>query len=65
MAYPDLPPSPTFWRCTRCDNEKLFRADGIGRIECGRCGAVATEGELLAAHARAHADSQAGATSAH
>jgi uncharacterized protein (DUF983 family) len=54
MAYPDLPPSPTFWRCPKCGNETAFRASGTARIECVRCGQISTVEELLDAHARAH-----------
>jgi uncharacterized protein (DUF983 family) len=54
MAYPDLPPSPTFWRCPACGNESLFYACGIARITCGKCGKVWTEAQLLEAHAKAH-----------
>jgi uncharacterized protein (DUF983 family) len=55
MAYPDLPPSPTFWRCPKCGNETLFRASGTTHIVCGQCGSVWTEDQLLEAHARAPA----------
>ena len=58
MAYPDLPPSPTFWRCAGCSNETLFRVNGIARIECVRCGAISTEAELLAVHARTQPESK-------
>ena len=54
MAYPDLPPGATFWRCPECGNESLFRASGIGRIECAQCTQMSTEQRLLQAHARAH-----------
>jgi transcription elongation factor Elf1 len=54
MAYPDLPPSPTFYKCPHCGNEGLFRASGIGSITCGDCGKVSSQDELLAEHARAH-----------
>jgi hypothetical protein len=54
MAYPDLPPSPTFWRCPRCGNETSFRASGIGYIECTRCHQVSTEQQLLEALAINH-----------
>jgi hypothetical protein len=33
----------------------LFRADGTGRIECGRCGQVWTVEELKDAHAHSGA----------
>jgi uncharacterized protein (DUF983 family) len=56
MAYPDLPPGPTFWRCPNCGNETLFRASGTRHIECGRCGQVWTLQQLKDAHARAHAE---------
>jgi uncharacterized protein (DUF983 family) len=55
MAYPDLPASPSFWRCPECGNETLFRASGTARIECGRCRQVWTADQLV--EARAHADS--------
>ena len=54
MAYPDLPASPTFWRCPKCGSEGLFRANGVEQIECGQCARVATEQQLLAAHAEVH-----------
>ncbi len=54
MAYPDLTPGPTFWRCPDCGNETLFRASGVALIECGRCHTVCTEQQLVQAHARAH-----------
>ncbi len=54
MPYPDLEPSPTFWRCPRCANETMFRASGTAAISCGRCQQVATAEELLEAHARSH-----------
>jgi hypothetical protein len=54
MAYPDLPPSPTFWRCSNCGNEGLFRASGIGSITCGECGTISTQDQLMTEHARAH-----------
>jgi uncharacterized protein (DUF983 family) len=54
VAYPDLPPSPTFWRCPNCGNETLFRASGTVHVECGRCGCVSTVDELLSTHASAH-----------
>jgi len=52
MAYPDLPPSATFWRC-QCGNETVFRASGTANVECVKCGQISTVEELLAAHARA------------
>jgi phage FluMu protein Com len=55
MAYPDLPPGPTFWRCPNCGNETLFRASGVAHIECGRCHQVWTVDQLKDAHAKAHA----------
>jgi transcription initiation factor TFIIIB Brf1 subunit/transcription initiation factor TFIIB len=64
MAYPDLPPSPTFWRCPECGNENLFRASGIAHIECVRCGKVWTEQQLIEAHRRAHPET-AQAAAAH
>jgi transcription elongation factor Elf1 len=64
MAYPDLPLSPTFWRCARCGNETLFRVNGIARIECGQCGALSTEAELLAAHAQPPSESKPEQTAA-
>jgi ribosomal protein S27E len=54
VAYPDLPPGPTFWRCPKCGNETLFRASGIAHIECARCGNFWTEQQLVEAHAKAH-----------
>ncbi|MBV9544809.1 MAG: hypothetical protein JOY61_10560 [Chloroflexi bacterium] len=54
MAYPDLPPSPTFWKCPQCGNEVLFRASGIGSITCGECRRVSSQDELVVEHARAH-----------
>jgi uncharacterized Zn ribbon protein len=51
MAYPDLPPSPTFWRCPNCGNDTVFRASGIGHIQCPRCSREWTEAQLQAAHA--------------
>jgi ribosomal protein S27E len=54
MAYPDLPPSPTFWRCPACGNEALFQASGMGHIECGSCGNIWSEQQLVGAHAGAH-----------
>jgi uncharacterized protein (DUF983 family) len=61
MAYPDLPQGPTFWRCPECGNENLFRANGIGHIECGQCHKLWTEQQLLEAHARAHPQAKAAA----
>jgi len=55
MAYPDLPPGLTFWRCPNCGNETLFRAAGLGHIECGQCHQVLTVQQLKGVHARAHA----------
>ena len=55
MAYPDLPPRPTFWRCPKCGNEWLFNASGTAHIECGQCGAVSTAAQLVETHARAYA----------
>jgi uncharacterized Zn finger protein len=55
VPYPDLPPSPTFWRCPNCGNETRFRASGIGHIECTACGKVWTVQQLKEAHAAAHA----------
>jgi hypothetical protein len=52
MPYPDLEPSPTFWRCASCGNEALFRASGIGSIACGTCGKVSSEQQLLETHAQ-------------
>jgi len=60
MAYPDLPPGPTFWRCGNCSNESLFRAAGTGHIECGQCHQVWTLEQLKEAHARAQAATVAG-----
>lgn len=59
MAYPDLPPGATFWRCAQCDNETLFRAAGTGHIECERCAREWTLEQLkdAHAHARAHGES--------
>lgn len=54
MAYPDLPPSPTFWRCPACGNEITFHASGIGHIACARCGKVSTEQELIDSHRANH-----------
>jgi len=59
MAYPDLPPGPTFWRCPDCGNETLFRAAGTAHIECVRCHQVWTVQQLKGAHAREHARSLA------
>lgn len=64
MAYPDLPAGQTFWRCPECGNEGLFRASGIGQIECARCGKVWSEQQLLEAHARNHPE-LAGSPPAH
>ena len=50
MAYPDLPPSPTFWRCPHCGNEHEFRASGIGHIHCPRCNHEWTEAQLKEEH---------------
>jgi hypothetical protein len=61
MAYPDLPQNPTFWRCPKCGNESLFRASGIGHIECTTCHTISAEPELLAEHARAHPSSETAA----
>ena len=61
MAYPDLPPSPTFWRCPKCGNETLFYANGIGAITCGKCGLTSSQDELLKTHAQAHPEAQAAA----
>jgi len=55
VAYPDLPPSPTFWRCPDCGNAQQFRASGIGHIECSKCGKVWTVQQLKDAHAQASA----------
>ena len=52
MAYPDLPPNATFWRCANCGNELLFRAAGTGHIECGVCGHVWTLQQLKDTHAQ-------------
>jgi hypothetical protein len=52
MAYPDLPSSPTFWRCPGCGNEILFRAAGTGHIECGHCHQVWTVQQLKDAHTK-------------
>jgi hypothetical protein len=54
MPYPDLEPSPTFWRCPGCGNEGEFRASGIGNIACGACGRSSTADQLVDAHAQAH-----------
>jgi len=54
MAYPDLPPSPTFWRCPQCANEVEFRASGTGHVECAQCARVSTVDELVQTHASAH-----------
>lgn len=54
MAYPDLPPNPTFWRCRNCGNESTFYASGIGHIQCAQCGTEATEQQLLEEHNKAH-----------
>jgi uncharacterized protein (DUF983 family) len=54
MAYPDLPLSPTFWRCPTCASETLFRANGTAHVECVPCGHVSTVENLLEAHASAH-----------
>jgi uncharacterized Zn ribbon protein len=51
MAYPDLPPSPTFWRCPNCGNEASFRAIGSGHIQCPTCTREWTAAQLKAAHA--------------
>jgi hypothetical protein len=59
MPYPDLEPSPTFWRCVGCGNEALFRASGIGTIACGACGKVSSEKQLLEAHADARGPASA------
>jgi hypothetical protein len=55
MAYPDLPPSPTFWRCPHCGSESTFHASGVGHVECGACHQLSTVDQLKAAHAEAHA----------
>jgi phage FluMu protein Com len=65
MAYPELPPSPTFWRCPKCGNETLFRANGTAHIECVRCSRVSTVDELLSAHASAHPELATEAAPAH
>ena len=57
MAYPDLPPTPSFWRCPACGNESLFQASGTGHIQCGRCGQASTDQQLVEAHRQAHAES--------
>jgi predicted amidophosphoribosyltransferase len=54
MAYPDLPPNPTFWRCSNCGNELTFYASGIGHIQCAQCGTDSTEQHLLEEHHKAH-----------
>lgn len=58
MAYPDLPPSPTFWRCPNCGNETLFRGNGTAAIKCIGCGQTWTVQQLKDAHASAAATSQ-------
>jgi Zn ribbon nucleic-acid-binding protein len=65
MAYPDLPASPTFWRCPKCGNETVFRASGTVHVECVRCGQVSTVQELLETHARAHPELATEAAAAH
>jgi uncharacterized C2H2 Zn-finger protein len=57
MPYPDLPPSPTFWRCPSCGNETEFRASGTAHITCTRCGKIWTEQQLVEAHAAAQSGS--------
>ncbi|TME96914.1 MAG: hypothetical protein E6I52_20105 [Chloroflexi bacterium] len=56
MPYPDLPPSPTFWRCLACGNETEFRASGTDHIICTRCGKVWTEHQLVEAHAASQSE---------
>lgn len=65
MAYPDLPSSPTFWRCPKCANETLFLASGTAHVECVRCERVSTVDDLLSAHATAHPELAAEASAAH
>jgi len=59
VPYPDLPPSPTFWRCAACDNETEFRASGTARIQCIKCGKVWTDQQLVEAHAAARSEPSA------
>jgi uncharacterized Zn finger protein (UPF0148 family) len=54
MPYPDLGPSPTFWRCPGCGSEALFRASGTGTIICGACGRAWSAQQLVEAHAQAN-----------
>jgi len=54
MAYPDLPPSPTFWRCPNCGNETTFAASGVGNVQCADCDRVSTVEQLKQAHTAAH-----------
>jgi hypothetical protein len=55
MPYPELEPSPTFWRCASCANEGEFRASGTGNIACAACGRSWTAEQLIQAHSQAHA----------
>ena len=54
MPYPDLPPSPSFWRCPACGHEDTFRASGVGQVVCIACHTSSTVEQLKAAHAQAH-----------
>jgi len=54
MPYPDLPPSPTFWRCPACGEERQFRASGVGQVVCSACQQSSSVEQLKAAHAHVH-----------
>jgi hypothetical protein len=58
LAYPDLPPSPTFWRCPHCGQEATFRANGVSAIACGTCKKESTAEQLVEAHKKAHASAK-------